>query len=205
MPAQTKAAAGRKTNAVAPAVAEERTVSSQALPSVDRGVFRGVMGSLASGVSVVTTLDEEGTPRGFTCSAVCSVSAEPPLLLAGVANNSGTLRAVRDGGRFAVNVLGSQGQEVSNLFASDSRSKFDRVRWEGGEVTGMPLLRVTVAHAECVLDEAVTAGDHTLLIGRIVGGGCEQGRPPLTYWRGGYGRLLHPAVWQQHNGGGSAG
>ncbi|MDT0441055.1 flavin reductase family protein [Streptomyces johnsoniae] len=164
--------------------------------SVDRDTFRALMGSVASGVSVVTTLDGQGEPWGFTCSALCSVSADPPLLLAGVSNRSGTLTAVQDGGRFAVNVLDSQSRDVSDLFASDTRKKFTRVSWEPGEVTGMPLLRLTVAHVECVLDKVVDVGDHSLMIGRIVGGGRETGRLPLTYWRGAYGRLLHPAAWK---------
>jgi flavin reductase (DIM6/NTAB) family NADH-FMN oxidoreductase RutF len=115
-----------------------------------------------------------------------------------VSNRSGTLGAVRDGGSFAVNVLDSQGEEISNLFASDNRKKFSRVIWEPGEVTGMPLLRLTVAHVECVLDQVVSAGDHSLMIGRIVGGERGAGHLPLAYWRGVYGRLLHPAAWKSN-------
>ncbi|AXK31824.1 flavin reductase [Streptomyces armeniacus] len=169
--------------------AGQRLSDQTALASVGPQTFRSLMGSLASGVSVVTTLDGMG-PRGFTCSAVCSVSATPPLLLSGVNNRSGTLRVILDTGRFAVNFLSEQGAGVSSLFASDSSTKFDDIGWEPGKVTGMPLLEPTVAHAECVVAESVGIGDHTLLIGRIVGGGTEQERLPLSYWRGDYGRLL---------------
>ncbi|GAB2631126.1 hypothetical protein GCM10027168_73140 [Streptomyces capparidis] len=160
------------------------------LPSVDLQTFRFVMGSFASGVSVVTTMDEQDRPRGLTCSAICSVSADPPLLLSSVDNRSGTLTAILATGRFAVNILGSQGQAVSQLFASGAEDKFERVRWEPGRFTGSPLFGVTVAHAECELFNAVEAGDHTLLIGRVVSGASEQDRTPLAYWRGSYGRVL---------------
>ncbi|MTE21408.1 flavin reductase [Streptomyces sp. TRM43335] len=164
--------------------------ATERLPSVDPQTFRKVMGSFASGVTIVTTCDAEGRPRGFTCSAFCSVSADPPLLTSGVSSHSSTLRAIRECGRFAVNVLDSRGREVSQLFASRAVDKFARVRWRPGEASGMPLLHNTVAHAECELHEAVPAGDHTLLLGRVIGGGAEQDRLPLAYWRGGYARLL---------------
>jgi len=148
------------------------------------------MGSFASGVSVVTTLGRDGIPRGFTCSAICSVSADPPLLLACVDSRSSTLAEVLRCGRFAVNLLGSQAQEVSQLFASRTEDKFARVRWQPGPATGMPLLQVNVAHAECEVADSVTMGDHTLLVGRLVDGGTIRGGLPLTYWRGGYTRLI---------------
>ncbi|GGO95511.1 flavin reductase family protein [Wenjunlia tyrosinilytica] len=174
-------------NLVSPQSAD---MALESLPSVDLQTFRFVMASFASGVSVVTTLDENDQPRGLTCSAICSVSVDPPLLLSSVSNRSGTLPAVLSSGRFAVNILGSQGQSVSQLFASGANDKFDRVRWEPGPASGAPVLQVNVAHAECELHNAVEAGDHTLLIGRVIGGGTEQDRHPLAYWRGAYGRIL---------------
>ena len=160
------------------------------LPAVDIQLFRAVMGSFASGVSVVTTLGPDGAPRGLTCSAVCSVSVEPPLLLVSVSNRSGTLEAIRDNGHFAVNLLGSGTEAVSQLFASGSAQKFDRVRWTPGDTTGSPLLAVNVAEAECIVHDTVEAGDHTLILGRVVAGSTDPARNPLTYWRGAYTRLI---------------
>ncbi|MFF0861361.1 flavin reductase family protein [Nonomuraea sp. NPDC003560] len=164
--------------------AEER------LPSVDADTFRTVMGSFASGVCVVTTTGGDGSPRGFTCSAVCSVSADPPLLLSCVSNKSGTLTAVLARGRFAVNMLDHRARRVSQVFASPVPDKFDRVRWDRGPVSGMPVLADVVAYAECELERAVTTGDHTLLVGRLVGGNLRSHRHPLAYWRGGYAEVL---------------
>jgi len=151
------------------------TETTTPLPSVDLQTFRYVMGSFASGVSVVTTLDDD-RPRGFTCSAVCSVSADPPLLMASVSNRSGTLKAILSHGRFTVNILGAQARSVSQLFASPAQGQFEHVPWKPGAVTGMPLLPATVGYAECEVDNAVGAGDHTLLLGRMVGGGTRQVR-----------------------------
>lgn len=159
-------------------------------PSVDRDTFRTVMGSFASGVCVVTTLDRAGLPKGFTCSAVCSVSAEPPLLLASVSNHSSSLSAAVAQGRFAVNILDRRARWIAQVFASLVKEKFERVPWRRGRAGGMPVLADIVAYAECELDRAVPAGDHTLLLGRLVGGGLGPDHRPLTYWRGGYVEVL---------------
>ncbi|WFE41121.1 flavin reductase family protein [Micromonospora sp. WMMD998] len=159
-------------------------------PSVDLSTFRSIMASFASGICVVTTIDVDARPRGFTCSAFCSVSADPPLLLVSVSNLSATLTAVAATRHFAVNMLGREGREVSQLFASPLKDKFDRARWQRGPAAGMPLLADTVAHAECELHAAVPVGDHTLLVGRVIGGGARADHYPLAYWRGGYAEVL---------------
>ncbi|MBZ4016054.1 flavin reductase family protein [Streptomyces purpurogeneiscleroticus] len=165
-------------------------LSEPAPPSVDLPTFRTLMGSLAGAVSIVTTLDADGAPRGFTCSALCSVSADPPLLLAGVSSGSGTLWAIQEGHRFAVNILSSQGRPLSDLFASRNADKFAGLDWTPGKVTGMPLFEAAVAHTECVLERTIEAGDHHLVLGRVVGGSTRPQRTPLAYWRGSYGHFV---------------
>jgi flavin reductase (DIM6/NTAB) family NADH-FMN oxidoreductase RutF len=147
--------------------------------------FCDIMGSVATGVSVLTSLDETG-PHGLTCSAVCSVSAAPPLLLSCVRTPSSTLDAIRGCNRFLVNVLAADARELSNVFASRRPDKFAGVAWQSSERLGMPLLEPTVAYAECTVHDLVTAGDHVIVLGRIVGGRAVLDRSPLGYWRGGY-------------------
>jgi flavin reductase (DIM6/NTAB) family NADH-FMN oxidoreductase RutF len=144
------------------------------------------MGSLASGIVVVTALGQDERPCGLTCSAVCSVSAEPPLLLSCVKTPSRTLDAIRERGRFAVNFLDSQARDVSALFAGRFQDKFENVPWSPGRATGMPVLLQTVAHAECTVHRMFDAGDHVIVLGCLIGGGADRGRFPLGYWRGGY-------------------
>lgn len=164
-------------------------VGSLASRSIEYDVFRQIMGSLASGISVVTAVGQDGGARGLTCSAVCSVSADPPLLLCCVRTPSSTLDALRVRGGFAVNFLDSRARALSDLFASRREDKFSGVRWRAGPVTGMPVLDSTIAHAECVLHDEMDAGDHVIVLGRLVGGEAASGRSPLGYWRGNYVRL----------------
>jgi len=90
----------------------------------DADCFRQVMGMFPSPVSVVTALDRDGEPRGLTCSAVCSLSMEPPALLCCVNRRNRSLDAIRDSGGFAVNLLRAGRKDLSNVFASGNSAKF---------------------------------------------------------------------------------
>lgn len=160
------------------------------LADIDFDAFRAIMGSFASGVGVVTTLDEAGNPCGMTCSALCSVSADPPLLLSCVRTPSSTLNAIKARGRFVVNMLDADARDISDLFASRTEDKFSRVGWFASELAGMPVLDRVLAFAECTVYDLVTAGDHVIVLGRIVGGKAAPDRFPLGYWRGTYVRVF---------------
>jgi flavin reductase (NADH) len=163
---------------------------SRTFADIGDAEFRSIMGSFASGVTVVTTLDDEDRPYGLTCSAVCSVSAEPPLLLSCVRRPSTTLDMLSGRGQFAVNFLDSQACDLSRAFASRQPDRFAGVQWRPGRAAGMPILDRTLAHAECDLHDVISAGDHVIVLGRIVGGGIDATKFPLGYWRGNYVRLF---------------
>jgi flavin reductase (DIM6/NTAB) family NADH-FMN oxidoreductase RutF len=151
---------------------------------VDRETFAEIMGSFPSGVAIVTTLDEQGEPKGLTTSAVASVSAEPPLLLVCVDFTSRTLPALRAGGRFLVNFMRAGTAELCRLFASKAEDKFAAVAWRPTE-SGMPLLHEdAIAWAECVTVQEVEAGDHVVLVGQVeTGEPPATGEQPLVYYR----------------------
>jgi flavin reductase (NADH) len=156
---------------------------------IDKQQFFGIMGSFPSGVTVITTVDDEGSPVGLTSTAICSVSAEPPLLLASVAETSQTLPCLTTTGRFAVNILQAGAIEVSNRFAARSDNKFAGVAWSASP-SGMPILDThVVAWADCELDAELLAGDHRLLLGRVIDGAAID-RAPLVYFRRGYAGLI---------------
>jgi flavin reductase (DIM6/NTAB) family NADH-FMN oxidoreductase RutF len=160
---------------------------------VDLDTFRAVMGSLATGVSVVTSLGEGAAPRGLTCSAVCSVSATPPLLLACVKLGSATLDAIHESEAFAVNILASGTDQLARTFASPVPERFDGVRWTGAPRTGAPLLTDhSTAWAECAVVDSRQVGDHQLVVGRILSGGTSPSKDPLAFWRTRFTPLARP-------------
>ena len=157
---------------------------------LDTETFFAIMGAFPTGVTVVTALDRDGRPRGLTVSALCSVSARPPLMLACIDKSANTLPAIRYSRRFAVNYLSFDREEVARLFASKDPDKFDRVPWRPAG-NGMPWLHEgTLALAECTVTQEVDAGDHIVVIGRVDGGRRpEPGSRPLVYFRRGYGTV----------------
>src|SRR5438270_7345068 len=127
---------------------------------MDRATFFAIMGAFPTGVGVVTTLDEHNQPKGLTTNALCSVSADPALLLVCVDKHSNTLPALRHSQKFVVNYLSAGRGELANVFASKEPDKFSKVSWRPAQ-NGMPWLHNdSIAHAECNIIQEIEAGDH---------------------------------------------
>ena len=151
---------------------------------IDRRALRDAFGCFMTGVTVVTTMDAEGRPLGFTANSFSSVSLDPPLLLVSIANSSSNLEGFRNGTGFAVNILSERQKDISATFARPSEDRFAQVYWRRGPV-GSPLIAEVSAWFDCTLEQAVSAGDHTILIGRI-GAFEATSHPGLGYYRGAY-------------------
>ena len=149
----------------------------------DPRALRDAFGCFMTGVTVVTTV-ADGKPLGFTANSFSSVSLDPPLLLVSIANRSGNLAAFASGPGFAVNVLAEAQKDLSTRFARPVEDRFADVYWRRGPV-GSPLLAGVSAWFDCRLEQAISAGDHTLLIGRI-GAFEASAAPGLGYYRGAY-------------------
>lgn len=154
---------------------------------LDEVEFRGVLGHFATGVTVVTGLSA-GRPVGLAANAFSSVSLDPPLVLVCIATTSRTWPLIRRSGVFAVNVLAEGQEEVCRRFGTPGRDRFDGTPWVRAP-SGSPVLPEALAYVDCRIDAEHPAGDHVVVIGRVVGLGLLAGGRPLVFWRGGYGRL----------------
>lgn len=154
----------------------------------DPRTLRDAMGCFATGITIVTALDAEGTPVGLTANSFTSVSLDPPLLLVCIANTAGTAPALRAAAHFGVNVLQIGQQPTSNRFASKGEDRFANQPWAPGQ-TGVPLLGGSLVSFECQRESLHEAGDHFILVGRVVRAQFEPHRDPLLYFRGKYRRL----------------
>ncbi|WP_082482797.1 alpha/beta fold hydrolase [Methylobacterium sp. Leaf123] len=146
--------------------------------------FRNALGTFATGVTVVTTLQENGEPRGFTANSFSSVSLDPPLISICIARTASSHPVFKAAPRFAVNILAQDQRDVSGVFASKRPDKFDQVDWFSG-ATGSPVLENCAAWFDCRLHQVVAAGDHDILIGEVVDFEGSH-RMPLGYCRGAY-------------------
>lgn len=154
----------------------------------DARTLRDAMGCFATGITIVTAIDQEGRPVGLTANSFTSVSLDPPLLLVCIANNAGTAPVLRSAASFGVNVLQIGQQPASNRFAGKGEDRFAATAWGPGE-TGVPLLDGSLVSFECKRHAVHEAGDHFLLIGDVVRAQFEPRRDPLLYFRGKYRRL----------------
>jgi flavin reductase (DIM6/NTAB) family NADH-FMN oxidoreductase RutF len=156
-------------------------------PPVSAADFRNAMGHFATGVTVVTSVGEDGEPVGTTANAVSSLSLDPPLVLVCFDRTSTTLQAVLAHGAFAVNVLGAPQRHLSANFARRGlAAAWDEVRHRPGP-TGSPRLEGVLAALECTVEHRLPGGDHEIIVGRVheVETSADD-VAPLVFWRGGY-------------------
>lgn len=158
--------------------------------AVDQRLFRDVMGTFATGVTVVT-LEIDGEPRGMTANAVLSLSLDPPLVVVCVQRDGSMHELFERASGFGVNILAADQRPISDLFASHGvpEEPMGGFEYRSG-VTGVPLLAGTVGHVECRISERLPGGDHTIVIGEALDVGYDaEDADPLLFHRGRY-RLL---------------
>lgn len=150
--------------------------------------FRSVIGELPTGVAVITSSGPDG-PAGLTTNAVTSLSLDPLLLLVCFDNVSRTLDVVRASGRFAVNLLAAEQEEVARVFASKRvpREKFEATTHEIAH--GVPVLDGALAWIACDVRELLPGGDHTIAVGAVTQVDARAGEP-LVFHRGRYTTLV---------------
>jgi 3-hydroxy-9,10-secoandrosta-1,3,5(10)-triene-9,17-dione monooxygenase reductase component len=179
-------------------IGSEAGPTAEANPSGEAGraseAFREVMGRFATGISVITTLDDAGGPAGITVSAMSSVSLDPPLVMVALARTRFITPLVAARRRFAVNVLRHDQQALSDCFAhapvSPGREEFCGAAWHAGP-SGLPLLDQTLATLECSVVQTSIVGDHELFIGRVDSLAVDGEGDPLLYFRRQYLRVDH--------------
>jgi flavin reductase (DIM6/NTAB) family NADH-FMN oxidoreductase RutF len=158
--------------------------ASRHTPSPDE--FRHVIGHFATGVTVITTI-EDGRRFGTTTSALSSLSLEPPMLLVCMNSSSETGGAVARTEGFAVNILGSDQQALARHFAGKRPDKFTEIASVPGPA-GQPLLTECLAQLECRVVERLTGGTHIVFIAEVASASVTDGAP-LAYFRGRFGTL----------------
>ncbi|WP_161248728.1 flavin reductase family protein [Streptomyces sp. SID685] len=171
---------------------------------VSNDEFRAAMSRLAAGVVLVTAQeppldpDDPDAPGvedvGMTATAFLSVSLDPPLVLVSLREGSRMDDLLAEQPLWAVSVLAESQRHIAGRFAMKGRISdrllFEDLAYTRGEVTHAPLIGGALATLECRTEQRVAAGDHTLVVGRVLTArvpSAEGG--PLTYFRGRYRQL----------------
>jgi flavin reductase (DIM6/NTAB) family NADH-FMN oxidoreductase RutF len=165
-------------------------VSEKEQSTIDPVELRRAFGTFVTGVTVVTTRDEDGLPRGMTANSFTSVSLDPPLLLVCIGKAASSFPAFNSSDSFAVNVLHDRQKDVASVFASKSVSKFEAVSHDAIH-TGAPVLSDSLTWFDCTVHSRVDAGDHVILIGRVRAFGTSPAAP-LGFCRGRFASVEDP-------------
>ncbi len=140
--------------------AQGQSVDDSCQGSIDTGELRQVLGAFVTGVTVITALDDKGTPFGLTANSFSSVSLQPPLILWSQSTTAPSHPVFRDAHRFAVNILSEDQVDVSRRFSSSGVDKFALTATHRG-LGGVP------AYLECVQEASFPGGDHAVFLGRV--------------------------------------
>lgn len=161
-------------------------------PAADGAKFRDVIRHLASGVTIITS-SLAGEPVGLTATAVCSVSATPPLLLISLTNSSRTAQGVAESGKFAVHLLAHGGRRYAEQFASRG-AHFENVHFQNYSGSELPVLSKVLGWFVCEVEQKIPTADHVIFVGRVLECDLKDKTPdPLLYFDRGY-RKLAPGV-----------
>jgi flavin reductase (DIM6/NTAB) family NADH-FMN oxidoreductase RutF len=159
-------------------------------PAIEATRMREVLAHYPTGV-VVITAPGDPAPAGLAVGSFTSVSLDPPLVGFFVGKGSSTWPQIEAAGRFCANVLGDHQGEVCRVFAAKGADRFAAISWRPG-ASGSPIIDDAVAWIDCRIDQVVEAGDHRLVLGRVLALDIherEANRTPLVFHRGGYGRV----------------
>lgn len=166
--------------------------------AVDQRLFRNVLGRFPTGVTIITAKSESGEPLGMVVGSFTSVSLDPPLVAFLPATSSSTFPHIKRAGTFCVNVLSAeQASACQQFFGGDPADRFATATWRPSPRVGAPILQESVAWIECEIDTIHEAGDHFIVVGKVVDLDVAKDSLPLIFFRGGYGRFssLSLAAW----------
>ncbi len=124
---------------------------------------------------------------GMTASSLASVSLHPPLVSVCIDHAAELHDVIVAAGEFVVNILEGRQETLARRFADKHEDRFEGIGYRRSP-EGLVLLDGVLAHIECEHYATYAGGDHTIVIGRVIGGHAAEGRP-LLYYRGGYASL----------------
>lgn len=150
-------------------------------------IFRNALGSYTTGVAVVTVMGPQG-PAGMTVNSFASVSLDPPLVLWSPAKSSTRHGLFTEAEHYAIHVLSAEQDGLSHRFTRGGAG-FEGLEWDFND-DGVPVIPGTLARFECVRSNLHDAGDHSIIIGRVLRAAHREGEP-LCFSRGSFGRFAH--------------
>jgi flavin reductase (DIM6/NTAB) family NADH-FMN oxidoreductase RutF len=157
-------------------------------PALAARELRRAFGTFATGVAVIGVRGADGALVGMTVNSFASVSLAPPLVMFCPGRSLGAFEVYRSASHFSASVLRQDGLAVSERFAHAGAAKWQGVKHRIG-VTGVPLLEGALAALECEVEARHDAGDHLIVVGRVLALEVAERAEPLVFFRSHYREL----------------
>jgi len=148
----------------------------------DESRLKKSLGMFSTGITIVTTVDQNGNPIGMTVNSFASVSLNPALVLWSIDKKQPSFDIFLNANGYAVNILSKNQNHLSLNFSSPIEEKFKNVKWNLSEL-GHPIIHDTLAWFDCIKWNYYDGGDHQILVGEVVSH-HHQENEPLLYWNG---------------------
>ena len=158
-------------------------------PDFNSELLRKALGCYPTGVIVVTTLGDNGSPVGITVNSFSSVSLDPPLILWSIALTAPSLGAFRTHSGFTINILSEEQKALGLQFARPSENKFEGVDWHKG-YADTPVINNSLAVLQCKTYRRYEGGDHEIHLGEVQKINFND-QEPLVFHRGQFGKVTH--------------
>lgn len=155
---------------------------------INESDFRHCLGRFATGVTVATTLCNDGSPCGLTISSFASVSLNPPMILFSLDKKSSSYSSFLESDYFAINILSEEQWDLSQRFAAPSANNWAEISYTKKQ-TSCPVLEECLAYIECEKKAVYEGGDHSIFLGQVVNLHHSTDKKPLLYYRGQYNTL----------------
>ena len=149
---------------------------------VNKDEFRGGMARWATGVTIVTTLDQDGSLHGMTANSFTSISLAPPLALVCVDFRTHTHNFIKSLGAFGVNILRHEQEEVGSYFARKPQDRIGTPFKHHMSEMGLPIIEGSMAFFGCRVVDSHIHGDHTVYIGSVDEMSLGEKGSPLLYY-----------------------
>jgi 3-hydroxy-9,10-secoandrosta-1,3,5(10)-triene-9,17-dione monooxygenase reductase component len=149
---------------------------------IDADHFRNVLGRFASGITVVASVDDDGRPVGLACQSFASLSLDPPLVLVCIGRTSSSWPKVEAAGRFGISILADDQKDVCAALGRRGGDKFAGVEWSLSRNDAVHI-DGALAHIDCAVQNVVEAGDHYVVIARVLELTAREDGTPLLYFR----------------------
>ena len=148
----------------------------------DGAMFRRAWGSFATGVSLITTLEKDGSTHGMTANGIASVSLEPMLVMVCVGHNANTFPIIEETGRYGINILSESQRDIGEFYASSANQGNEKFESDfTTSKTGIPFVNNALASMDCKVVKAHREGDHTIFIGSVEEIQVNEGKPLMFF------------------------